>query len=916
MHADILLVTVTRVESKAVLQVFQEATGRVSTAIPIGDKIYHDLSIINETSVFMVQSEMGAGGPGAAQQTVQKGIAALSPAAVIMVGIAFGIDAEKHSIGDILVSDRLMFYDSQRVGTDKKGKLKLIPRGARPDVPALLFNRFQSADLSWDPARAKVTFGLILSGEKLVDNVDFRRQLRELEPEALGGEMEGEGLYTACQDRKVDWILVKAISDWADGHKDQNRAEHQQLAARNAASFVLHVLQHAPFNREVTPAPQDTPRQLRDLPPRITHLSLPNQFHFCGREKELRIIADALSPELRGWGVLIDGPGGIGKTALAIRAGYLAPVANFPLKVFLSAKVRELTPAGEQHLQDFMLPNFMSLISELAAELGEENLNRVPANERANTVRHALANKKALIVIDNVEAFGESERVRLYQFLSRLPPGCKAIVTSRRRTDIDARALRLKPLGLSDALELVHELAESNSRLARASERERESLYEITQGNPLLIKWVAGQLGRPGGHYRTIAAVCEFMKSAPLENDPLEFIFGDLLDTFNENETAVLAALIHFTQLARVEWIADLAGLVRVAAQTALEDLADRALLITDEAAQVFLLPALVSTFLRRRRPEAVAQTGDRLAARAYALAMENSQSHEDFPKLEAEWPQMVAALPLLVQGSYTRLQSVGDALIDFLHFSGRWDDWLWLSQQSEQKALASGDFLRAGWRALQTGWIYHLRRQADDVLACAVRCETHWKKTRTTGVEKAAALQLRGLGHRVGENYPAAIAAFKKALALDRTLESEKDVAIDLNHLAEAERLSGNYVAAERHYREALRISKDLEFDEGVANYTGNMAALALDRQDWRTAETLARDSLQLSEKLGSGEPIAHACWVLAKAVALQNRPQEGLPYASRSVELFTRLRMPEDLQDAQTTLKQCQDGVAAPPT
>ena len=56
-------------------------------------------------------------------------------------------------------------------------------------------------------------------------------------------------------------------------------------------------------------------------------------------------------------------------------------------------------------------------------------------------MRHILADKKVLIVIDNVEAFGEDERVRLYQFLSRLPPACKAIVTSRRRTDIDARAI-------------------------------------------------------------------------------------------------------------------------------------------------------------------------------------------------------------------------------------------------------------------------------------------------------------------------------------------------------------------------------------------------------------------------------------------------------------------------------------------
>lgn len=75
-----------------------------------------------------------------------------------------------------------------------------------------------------------------------MDNIDFREQLRELEPETIGGEMEGAGLYAACQDNHVDWILVKAICDWAGGNKAQNKDEYQRLAADNAARFVLYAL--------------------------------------------------------------------------------------------------------------------------------------------------------------------------------------------------------------------------------------------------------------------------------------------------------------------------------------------------------------------------------------------------------------------------------------------------------------------------------------------------------------------------------------------------------------------------------------------------------------------------------------------------------------------------------------------------
>ena len=194
----------------------------------------------------MVQSEMGAGGLGASQQTVQKGIDALSPAAVIMTGVAFGVNPKKQSVGDVLVSRQLLLYEFQRIGEDK-GKFQIIPRGDRPHASPWLLDSFRSADLYLNESKFKVHFGLILSGEKLVDNLDFREQLLQFDPETIGGEMEGAGLYVACQDAKVDWILVKSICDWADGHKAHNKDDQQQIAAHNAASYVLYVLQHAPL---------------------------------------------------------------------------------------------------------------------------------------------------------------------------------------------------------------------------------------------------------------------------------------------------------------------------------------------------------------------------------------------------------------------------------------------------------------------------------------------------------------------------------------------------------------------------------------------------------------------------------------------------------------------------------------------
>lgn len=642
--------------------------------------------------------------------------------------------------------------------------------------------------------------------------------------------------------------------------------------------------------------------------------TLPAQTAFFGRDKEREIIAAALSPESRTWGILIDGPGGIGKTALAIKAAYEAPDALFDRRIFITAKVRDLTPEGEKPLTDFTRPTYLAMLDELAKELGIEDISRLALDERTNALRLALAGKKALVVFDNLETLPEEERARLFQFLSRLPEGNKAIVTSRRRTDVDARIVRLDRLLKNEAMQLIAEHAEKYPLIKKASQTEREELYDITHGNPLFIRWIAGQLGRAGSRCRTIQEACTFIDKAPKGNDPLEYIFGDLLGTFTENETKVLAALTHFTQPARLKWLAQVTGLPERTAETALDDLTDRAILTADAEARTYFLPPLAAKFIKTRRPEAVNQTGDALTDRAYALAMQyggGSQDYENFPILNAEWDFISAALPRLLKGDNTRLQEVSRNLRQFLNFTGRWDDLLWFSEQYEACALAANDKENAGWRAFDAGWGYYLRKQHDKVLACAARAEGYWKDS--TPRNKAFALRLRGLGHRLNKDYPDAIEAFREVLEIHRSISPESiDVAIALNSLATAEQENKEYKDAERDYLEALRIAKNNKYDEGIANYTGNLAALALDRGQGDKAENLAREALKVSEKIGRQELIASDCYRLAIALLKQNRHlDEALLHIRRAVEIYTNLRMKDNLQEAQELLAEIEQAL-----
>lgn len=651
-----------------------------------------------------------------------------------------------------------------------------------------------------------------------------------------------------------------------------------------------------------------------DLPPQPakaekTTNNLPRLTSFFGRQKELEVIAKALLPQTRTWGVLIDGPGGMGKTSLAVKAAEIA-APQFDRVLFVSTKVQKLTPDGVVAVSNSIVAAYPEMLNEIARLLGLPKMAEKPEEERPALIKAAVQTEKVLLILDNLENLDKRQQNLLFEFVSDLPPSCKAIVTSRRRTDVDARIIRLEKLDQDAALEYLEELSAGRELLAKASREDRLHLYEETGGNPLLLRWIVGQLGRGG--CRNLSSALDLCRKAAKENDPLEFIFGDLLETFTQAETKALAALTYFSQKIEVKFISELADLSKTATQTALGDLANRALVIPDEADETFALVPMVADYLRRKRPEVVAETGNRLEKRAYALIMENGwKKHDRFPTLEAAWPGIAPAMDLFLAGDNARLQTMCAALQGFLNFQGRWDEWLALSEKAEIRAVSAAQHSKAGWRAYDAGWIHYLRQQADAVLTCADRAAAHWVAAKAGAREKAIAICLRGLGHRLKNDFPAAIIAFREALDLDRSLAAEsEDVASGLNILAEAERLSGDFAAAEPHYSEALRVARAVGFAEGVATYTGNLCGLALDREDWPTAETMAREALPLSEKLGRKELIALDNNRLAEAFLRQGRAAEALPHAQKAVEIYTRLGLP-NLADAQAILTECETAV-----
>jgi nucleoside phosphorylase len=196
------------------------------------------LGRLGVTEVVLCMTAMGSSSRDASTLVTAEIFGSWNLPAVIMVGIAFGKDPAKQQIGTVLVSDRILPYEPQRIGETANED-----RGIQHSAGPVLLNRFRNV-IGWsfkspNGGECGIQTGPILSGEKLVDNREFKRQLFERYPTAIGGEMEGAGVAASAERNRREWIVVKAICDWGDGTKTK---QHQGFAAASSVDLVEHVL--------------------------------------------------------------------------------------------------------------------------------------------------------------------------------------------------------------------------------------------------------------------------------------------------------------------------------------------------------------------------------------------------------------------------------------------------------------------------------------------------------------------------------------------------------------------------------------------------------------------------------------------------------------------------------------------------
>lgn len=166
---------------------------------------------------------------------------------VMMIGIAFGMyEDDKRNpqhYSDVFVSEKIFPYENQRVNDDGS----ITYRGKCHYASNDLLTAFADYSKNWEwknllGEACRIIIAPVLSGEKLVDNLEFRNRLRGDLEEYRGGEMEGIGLASVCERLSIPWVLVKAICDFGDGNKKVGKKEKQQNAAEAAVDSCKNML--------------------------------------------------------------------------------------------------------------------------------------------------------------------------------------------------------------------------------------------------------------------------------------------------------------------------------------------------------------------------------------------------------------------------------------------------------------------------------------------------------------------------------------------------------------------------------------------------------------------------------------------------------------------------------------------------
>lgn len=639
----------------------------------------------------------------------------------------------------------------------------------------------------------------------------------------------------------------------------------------------------------------------KDVPHKIYH-NLPQRPQgFVGRTTELEKIIALLQPypDSQHSVVTIRGIGGIGKTALALETAHWiwekqrdAPYEDqkFDAIIWASGKremlIDEIIPRHQ------VISTLNEIYSTIALVLERDDITYSPSDKQEKIVQNVLAQRRTLLIIDNLETIDDK---KVISFLQELPAPTKAIVTTRHNINT-SYPIELTKMPQDEALQIIEE--QCIYKDVKLTDRGKKILCKRTDGIPLAIIWSVSQIARGS----RIDIVLDRLKNP--KEDLAQFCFKEIVDNIrnkNYNAYRLLLALSLFADGAT----RDTLGYMIDVDESSLKDIYERDISLAN-------LEELSLVNRNSDRFEMLALT------RTYANAQLIKDSNLEI-ELRYRWINYFNNLFLLnYKLSFKRLdlehRNIADVIewcwenghiSDFIKFVDQFTSFLWArgywaeSEELLNKALENTAELKQ---------LEKPKAKLDVHLAYALSVNGKLKEAENACQRALSILKnfddidaqvgaLSVLGHIYTQqnNLHDAEKVLRQGLEIAdiNTVQDKTLRARILRNLGQLYSLREDFDKAMIYFNEALEVFEKYKIENDQYSYTYRLAGLTAMKQGQRRfAKNLLYMSLKIAEELKVPIDINRAAHELAKLEAFDGDKEKALKLATQAMNGHMRLR------------------------
>ncbi len=590
---------------------------------------------------------------------------------------------------------------------------------------------------------------------------------------------------------------------------------------------------------------------------------------FVGRERELR----ELSAEIRARRlVTIFGPGGVGKTRLALRLAFDALEA-FPDGVWF-VDLSPLRSALELHEQ------LIALLQARAFASSQEPESAVVGELRA---------KRVLLVLDNCEHLAAPIAAFVQRLLAET--SCTTLCTSRRRLAVEGeRVFMLEPLDVPpsrqlraadakafSAVRLFAERAVAVSPSLRITDDNAPAVCEIlrrVQGMPLAVEIIAARanlLTIDGMLKRLSENMALPGRGTDSRHASVDAAIDWSYSLLSEPERELLCALSVFAGGWDIEAAEAVCAHQKQDVFATLSELVESSLVRAERIGEQIRYSMFEMTrefTMARLSPDAAAAISARHAhfytglARDYARHFKSEREVQYYSKLDDDYANFRTAAAWALAND------------------------LCLAAQ----------LVAALWRYAIFTW----RMRDLQPLAAAVFAHEQSCDAQTLGQVHLAA----GMFAKEQMEHDEAARHLEVALRLFRESDDASDEADTLYALAIVKFNHGDLPAARELYEQCLTLQEGAKDAKGIAATTANLGAIAHNLDDLEGAAALYRRALAGFRATGNERGIAYAYRSLSLLYQDLGRAQEAIEAAELCVEAYEKLGEQSRLADGLLTL------------